>query len=681
MKTMRGLFVWFFFFCFSLGVTAQTQLNPVDYASLSSFPSPMAVKLSPDGRYLLYSTFAIDSVSGAFVGESGIMTSDGKKTISLPSGTMSVNFTPDSRGVTYICRQTDGGQLFRMEIQSRAVEQLSRVPGGISNYILLPDESGLIFSTSVYAVDSSPEYAARMEEERKERKHVALVYDHLLMRPYFRWDDGRVSHVFLYRFDTQEIRDLTPGPFSAPTSHLGSRNDLAVSPDGRTLAYTTNTDPVKALSTNNDIYLVDLEGRNRRQLTSGKGNDCFPVFSPDGRYLAYTEMATPGYESEQKDLILVDLKTDARRNLTIDLDFPVEDIIWSRRGDAIFVVCKEKGYDSLYHIDLSRGEAKCLVRDKVFSSVALTPGEKSFFCITSNIDRPAELARYDLRRQQYIVLTDFADEFLRNHALGKSEVIWFEGAKGDQVMAFVTLPPAFDPEEKYPVVFLIHGGPELDWDGSWSNYGGNSQHFAAEGYIVVKPNLHAAQSYGRSFQEAILNNWGIVDQVDIEKCIDYLCSTRPYVDGNRIGAMGRSYGGFLANWLNGNSRRFSCFVTIDGCFDQLMMYYSTDELWFPEKEFGGSPVENRDEYLRSSPSTYVQNFKTPTLVLHGGRDYRVDLSQGIGMFTALQRQGVPSRLIVFPDEGHYYRSRYNWEYAYQEIFAWFDKYLKNKGKQ
>lgn len=676
MKTIQHVFLYFFSLCLCLNLPAQSSPKTIDYPALASFPSPRSLEISSDGHHLLYSTFQTDPQNGSLKNETFIMNLNDNKSRPLPADMMSVHFSPDGRSLTYVTRQGNQDLLCKMNLNTGKTEAIGPLPTGALSYQLLPDCSGLLYTGFVYAVDFSPEYAAKQDELQKKSKYKALTYDHLLMRPYFRWDDGKVSHIFLYRFDSRQSVDLTPGPHSAPTSHLGSRNDLALSPDGRTLAYTSNTDAVKALSTNNDIYLVDIENQNRRLLTPSKGNDCGPVFSPDGRYLAYSEMPTPGYESEQQDLIVIDLKNDTRRNLTRELDLPVGQIIWSKKGDSLFCVCKEKGYDSLYRVSLANGRTICLVRNRTFSALTIAPDEKNFFCITSCLDRPPEIARFDIKQQHFVILTHFTDEFTRTYALGKSEVIWFQGGKGDSVMAFLTLPPNFDSSKKYPLVFLIHGGPELDWDGSWSSYGGNSQHFAANDYIVVKPNLHAAPSYGRSFHEAIQNNWGIIDQADIEACIDYLCTNRPYIDAKRIGAMGRSYGGFLVNWLNGNSDRFACFVSIDGCFDQLMMYYSTDELWFPEKEFGGSPIDNRAEYLRASPSTYVKNFKTPTLVLHGGRDYRVDLSQGIGMFTALQRQGVPSRLIVFPDEGHYYRSQDNWEYAYQEIFVWLERYLK-----
>jgi len=658
--------------------SAENSLKTITFESLSTFPSPQAIELSPDGRQLLYSTYQIDSVTGSYTGGYHLMSTEGKKSRLLPQGIQSARWMPDSRTVTYISYQNGEGQLFKMDLISDQSDQLSHVPGGISDYLCLPDGSGILYTASVFAADQTPEYAATMAEEKKQRKHSGKTYDHLLMRPYSRWDDGKVSHIFLYRFDSKEILDLTPGPYEAPTSHLGGQQDLAISPDGRTVAYTCNTDEVQAVSTNNDIFLVDLNGQNHRRLTQGKGNDAYPVFSPDGRYLAYTEMATPGYESEQKDLIVVDLKNDHHRNLTSDLDLPVGDIVWSKDCDALIISCKEKGYDALYRIRISDGQTSCLVRDRIFSNLVMTIDEKAFFCTTSSLDRPAEIARFDLRKQKFTVFTHLADEFVKTYALGKSEVVWFKGGNGDQVMAFVTLPPNFDAKQKYPLLFLIHGGPEGDWDGGWSNYVGNVHHYASARYIVVKVNLHAATSYGRKFHEAILNNWGIVDQADMDGCIDYLCSARPCIDQKRIGAIGRSYGGFLVNWLNGNSDRFSCFVSIDGLFDQLMFYYSTDELWFPEKEFGGTPYQNRAEYLRASPSTYVHHFKTPTLVLHGGHDFRVDLSQGIGMYTALKRQGVDSRLIVFPEEGHYYRSQHNWKYAYDEIFAWLEKYLKNK---
>ncbi|MCX6555995.1 MAG: S9 family peptidase, partial [Candidatus Aminicenantes bacterium] len=656
----RILFVFIFFFS---SLSAATPKQPLTFEALYSFAIPKDLELSPDGRLLVYSVIRSDVGTNSTSSAVWLMERAGKNNRLIREGAYAPSWLPDGKRIVFIGEADGGDQLFAYDPAGGKAEKLTSIAGGIADYVMSPDGLGILLTRSVYPEDNSQEYFARQQAAKKGKKHSGLAFEKLLFRPYNHMDDGTIRHVFYYRFGSGQLTDLTPGTCSAPAVFLGGNQDMAFSPDGRTMAYTANTDPVQAVSTNNDIFLVNHDGSSARRLTESRGCDGYPVFSPDGRSLAYSEMARPGYEADQKDLIVIELRDGSRRNLTRDLDLGVEDIIWSRRSSTIFVTCKEKGFDALYKIDLKTGWSTCLVKGLVFANVALSPDEKSFFCITSATNLPAEIARFDLGEKRITQLTHLADEFVRDYALPeRSEVFWFKGANHDQVMGFLTRPVPFDPAKKYPLVFLFHGGPEGDWNGSWSNYGGNANLFAAQGYVVVKPNIHGATSYGAKFKEAILENWGRVDQEDVMKCLDYLVARYPFIDGTKVGASGRSYGGYLVNWLNGQTDRFACFVSIDGVFDQLMCYYSADELWFPEMEFGGTPMANREEYLRSSPSTHAQNFKTPTLICHGGRDYRVDLSQGVAMFTALQRLGVPAKFIYFPDEGHYYNKLQNWKF-------------------
>jgi dipeptidyl aminopeptidase/acylaminoacyl peptidase len=676
MKVFFRIFVVIVFLLTSLPAPARQEA--LSFESLYGFASPGDLSLSPNGRQLVYTVNRSNVANNSGSTEVWIMAADGKDNRLIRAGAHSPRWVAGGGRIVFLA--DDGGidQLHSYDLAGGKIEKLTAIPDGISAYVWSADGQGILLTRSVYPEDNTPEYFATRKAAQKDRKHGGLVFDKLLFRPYDHLDDGTVKHVFYFHFASGRLSDLTPGPHHAPASHLGGNQDLAFSPDGRSVAYTANTDPVKAVSTNNDIFLVNIDGSGRRRLTESRGCDVYPVFSPDGRTLAYTEMARPGYEADQKKLILLDLGSGSRRNLTRDLDLGVNEIIWSRRGKAIFFTCREKGFDALYKVDLKTGRATCLVNNRVFSSLALSRNEKFFYCVTSATNRPPEIARFDLAEKRFIPLTHLADDFVKNHALpAASEVFWYKGACGDDVQGFLTRPVPFDPTKKYPLVVLLHGGPEGDWNGGWSNYGGNVNLFAAQGYVVAKPNIHGATSFGAKFKEAILNHWGRVDQEDVLKCLDYLVARYSFIDGGKIAACGRSYGGYLVNWLNGRTDRFACFVSVDGIFDQLMSYYSTDELWFPEMEFGGTPMTNREEYVRSSPSTHAQDFKTPTLVMHGGRDYRVDLSQGVAMYTALQRLGVPARLVFFPDEGHYYRRLQNWKFAYEQQFAWLARFLKN----
>jgi len=676
---MKALFrIVFVFVLILFDLHAAVPQQPLTFEALYSFPGPRDLDLSADGRLLVYTVTRTDVATNSSTSAVWMMDArNGKNNRLIRENAHAPRWIPGSGKIVFLADAAGVDQLYSYDPVSAEIKKMTAIPEGLSDYVWSPDGQGILLARAVYPEDNSPEYFARQQAAKKEKTHSGLVFEKLLFRPYNHLDDGTITHVFLVSFATGQMTDLTPGENCAPAAYLGGQRDMAFAPDGLTVAYTANTDPVQAVSTNNDIFLVKRDGSSTRRLTESRGCDVYPVFAPDGRYLAYAEMARPGYEADQKDLIVIDLRDGSRRNLTRDLDLGVDDIIWSRRSAAVFITCQEKGFDALYKIDLKTGRARCLARERVFSNVVLSPDEKSFYCITSATNRPAEIARFDLGKNSFTQFTHFSDEFVHNFTLPEpSEVFWFKGANNDAVMGFLTRPVPFDPAKKYPLVFLFHGGPEGDWNGGWSNYGGNANLFAAQGYVVVKPNIHGATSYGAKFKEAILNQWGRVDQEDVLKCLDYLLARYSFIDRNKIAASGRSYGGYLVNWLNGQTDRFACFVSVDGIFDQLMSYYSADELWFPEMEFAGTPMTNRDEYLRSSPSTFAQNFKTPTLIFHGGRDYRVDLSQGIAMFTALQRLGVPSKFIYFPDEGHYYYRLKNWKFVYEQQFAWLERFLK-----
>lgn len=649
----------------------------VTFESVYSFENPGSVKISPDGKLLLYSVSKSDIEKRTYSSSLFLMNTDGTGKKLVKENANSANWIEGGKKIIFLAPGEDGMQIYSYEVKSGSVEKITDMKDGVDSYVWSPLNNAILITKNVYRENNSFEYLEKKNAEKKNKKHTGMLYDELLFRPYSRWDNGTVSHIYYYDFATKQLKDITPGKFDAPASHLGGNEDITFSPDGKKIAYTSNTDPVKAISTNNDIFLVNTDGSNTERITEKKGNDNYPVFSPDGKYIVYAEMDSIGYESDQKDLIFYNINSKEKKNLTAVFDYSVDDIIWTSDSKNVYITCKEKGFDALYKINISKGDIKNIVKGHCFGNVSISNDEKYFYCTKSQPDRPAEIYSYNINKKEFKQLTSLTDSFVKNYNIPKTEVFWYKGAYGDSVMAFITYPVNYDASKKYPLVFLFHGGPEGDWDGSWSNYGGNVNVIASDGYFVIKPNIHGAASYGAKFKEAILKHWGKVDQEDVFKCIEYVKEKYPAVNTDKIGASGRSYGGFLVNWLNGQTDKFSCFVSVDGIFDHVMEYYSTDELWFPEMEFGGTPMTNREEFIRASPGTYAHNFKTPTLVAHGGRDYRVDLSQGIAMFTALKRKGIDTRFLYFPEEGHYFFNPQNWKYFYQLQSEWFEKYLKN----
>ena len=667
------------FFTWSLVSTQVMAKSSVTFDSLYSFESVTAVQLSPDGKWITFVTQKSSVEENKSLSRIWLMEVSGKNMKKISPGEKSAwqpCWVDQGKFIAFLTMANSNVQVFSYDIASGNIKQVTDYASGVKDFLWSPTNEGLAFVSPVYPEDNSLEYYLEQKKKEVGVPHSGKLYEKLLFRPYSVWDDGTITHIFYLNFKDGSITDVTPGDQYAPTSHLGGSRDISFSADGKTIAFTMNTDPVKTISTNNDVFSADLSGQHRKRISTGKGNDVNPEFSPNGKYLLYTQMAREQYESDQKDIILIDLKSGSRKNLTENFDRTLRQIFWPKNSKHIYFTCDDKGYNSLYVINVSSGQMNRLLENVCFWSVNIDSKEKNIIMIKSTPDRPGEIYHYDIKTKTYTQLTHFSNDFVKSHHLAKTETFWYRGAKNDPVMGFISFPADFDKNKKYPLIFLFHGGPEGAWTANYSNYVANVHLMAARGYITVKINPHGSSSYGLAFQEAILGNWGIVDVEDALKGLDYLLKEYPCIDPGRIAGLGRSYGGFLVNYLNGKTNRFKCFISVDGIFDQVLSYYTTDELWFMENEFKGTPYTSPEIYKRSSPMTYVENFNTPCLVIHGGRDYRVDLSQGIAMYTALQRKGVPSQLLIFPDEPHYFRKLQTWKYVYQVQFKWLERWLK-----
>lgn len=678
-KYLRVIPAVIIFFTCGLFTTRVMAKSPVTFDSLYSFESVEDVRLSPGGKWITFVTRKSNVKENKTLSGIWLMEVSGKykKRIS-PEGKSARQpcWVEQGEGIAFLSMAKNNVQVFSYDIASGDIKQVTDYASGVEDFLWSPSNEGLAFVSPVYPEDNTLEYYLQRKKKEAGAQHSGKLYEKLLFRPYRVWNDGTITHIFYLNFKDGSITDVTPGDQYAPTSHLGGSRDISFSADGKTIAFTMNTDPVKAISTNNDVFSADLSGKHRKRISTGKGNDVNPRFSPGGKYLLYTQMAREQYESDQKDIILIDLKSGSRKNLTENFDRTLKQIFWSKNSKHIYFTCDDKGYNSLYRIDASSGKMNKLMGDVCFWSVNVDSKEKNIIMIKSTPHQPGEVYNYNIKTKTYTQLTHFSDDFVNSHDLAKTETFWYRGAKNDPVMGFISFPADFDKNKKYPTILLFHGGPEGAWTANYTNYVVNVHLMASQGYITVKINPHGSSSYGLAFQEAILGNWGIVDVEDVMKGLDYLLITFPCIDPGRIAGLGRSYGGFLVNYLNGKTNRFKCFISVDGIFDQVLGYYTTDELWFMESEFKGTPTTSPKIYKRSSPMTYVENFNTPCLVIHGGRDYRVDSSQGIAMFTALQRKGVPSQLLFFPDEPHYFRKLQTWKYVYHVQLKWLERWLK-----
>jgi dipeptidyl aminopeptidase/acylaminoacyl peptidase len=463
----------------------------------------------------------------------------------------------------------------------------------------------------------------------------------------------------------------------------------AISPDGQEVAYTSNIDEVEATSTNNEIFVVPISGGRPKKISTSPGADTTPLYSPDGKYLAWRSQARAGFEADKWRLITYNRQSGKLADTTANFDRSVGSFAWrpspQTPPQSIWFTAEDEGNSMLFGTDaegISTSQTP-----KHDSGAKASPfhaddlvfaGEKLFFTEMSGT-APNEIWVYDLATGQmspatFHAVTHMNDALLSQIDMQPLESFWFKGANNEEVQGFMVKPPGFDPSKKNPLKFLIHGGPQGAWGNEWS-YRWNAELFAATGnYVVVMINFHGSTGYGQKFTDSISGDWGGKPYVDLMKGLDYVEKTYPFIDKNREAALGASYGGYMANWLLGHTNRFKCIVSHDGMFNAESAYGTTEELWFANWEFGGPPWKKRDVYRKWSPHEYAANFKTPTLVVHGQNDYRLDVSQGFDLFTTLQVLKVPSKMLYFPDEGHWVLKPQNSQLWYKTVNDWVDQW-------
>jgi dipeptidyl aminopeptidase/acylaminoacyl peptidase len=660
----------------SQAISAQQLM---DFDALYGFDQVKDIRLSPTGHRLAYalthnnlekhSRSTTIQMLDLQSGEAFQLSTGGE-------GAAAPRWLPDGRRLAYNSHGTAGSQFWIVDPDSGQSRQITRLSGGAGSGVWFPDGRRFLFSSSVYP-DCPDDECNRLRDSVAEHNPVqAKLYDHLLFRHYSSWDDGKKSHLFLGATDTETVIDLTPGANNVPPIAGGGSPAYAISPDGSEICFAMSTDPVPAVSCNNDLYIVPAAGGEPIPITANPGNDGSPMYSPDGKYIAYYEMVRPGYESEQRDIVLYNRADSTRTNLTVDFDRSVFEMIFSPDSKHIYFAAPDLGFINICHVAVKGSDVEEVVGGAVHGDLAISPDGKTLYFTRSTSTQPGEIFSYHLRQKELTRLTFHTQELADRIAMRPSEEFWFYSVDSLPIQGFLTHPPDFDPTKKYPLALLIHGGPQWCWLNDFNYYGWNIHLLAAQGYVVAQINPRGSRGYGREFCDAVSGDWGGKDYQDLMIGVDYLADRFNYIDTARMAALGRSYGGFMANWICGHTDRFKCLISIDGTFEQVSDYYSTEELWFPEWEFNGTPWTNRDLYLDRSPERFVANFKTPTLVIHGQYDYRVDLSQGLMMFTALQRRGVPSQLLYFPDEGHSVGKLRNLRHVYEVQLAWLAKYLK-----
>ncbi len=649
----------------------------ITFDDLYGMPGFGDIRISPDGRQVIFAMTVNDLEEHASATHLWLMDGASGETRQLTFGehdNWGPQWSKDADAIYFMSDRGETTQIWRLPMDGGEPEVVTSIPTGISEFEYYPSGE-IVFVSGVFPDCRSDSCNKARLEQKEDRRSSAKAYDELLYRHYIRWDDGRVNRLYMLNPDDGSVRELYSGPEDAPTSLLGGFRDFDLSPDGIEFCFSMNIDSMPAVWLNNELYRIVLPAEKPVRITDNPGLDVSPQYSPDGKYLAYLSTARAGYESDQRDLILYDRTTGNRENLTASFDRSIGYYTWAGGSKRIYFTAIEHGRSKIWRLDIESGGIALILGDAVYGDLTVSP-DGSYLLVTRSLaHEPQEIYRYDLDTEDLTRMTFMTIPGVDELDMRAATDFWFTGAFGDSVHGFLTLPPHFDSTRRYPLVLLIHGGPQWCWLGNFNYYGWNTQLTAAEGYVVAQIDPHGSIGYGLKFKEYVSGNWGRGDYDDLMMGVDYLIENYPYIDSTRMAALGRSYGGFMANWICGHTDRFRCLISIDGTFNHVSSYGSTEELWFPEWEFKGTPYDNPEEYVRSSPLTYASDFSTPTMVIHGEKDYRVDLSEGLQMFTALQRGGVPSQLLYFPDEGHNIGKLKNLRYVYEKQYEWLRRWL------
>lgn len=671
----------FLILCFSIAFNGQTTFTINDLLNVSRVSDP---QLSPDGRTVVYTVGVVDKAANRVVNQIysvNVVGGEAKQITKGTSSSSSPRWSPDGRRIAYVT----GGQIWTMKPDGDDREQVTKISTGASGPVWSPDGRWIAFSSDVYPECATDECNMAEDEKAEASKVKAHVTDRLLYRHWVEWRERKRTHVFVIGAKGGTARDLTPGDLDSPPYAASSNIDYAFSPDSSEIAYLKNPDKIEAISTNSDIFVSSLNGGGEKNITgANRGYDATPIYTPDGKYILYRSQATPAFEADRWRIMRYDRATGETVELTRGFDQQVDEMTLSRDGSTIYFAAGENGVNPIFSIqvqpDLRQRAAtyvKKIVPNVSASNVSVSGDGRTLIFASSTSATPTEVFRANGDGTGITALTHTNDAAMRSFGLRPAEDIDWKGALNATVHGFLLKPAKFDPNKKYPLIVLIHGGPQGAWFNNWG-YRWNPQIFANQGYIVFMPNPRGSTGYGQQFVNDVSGDWGGRAFTDITNGIASV-TQRPFVDKTRIGAAGASYGGYMVDWLLGhnNDPRFKIksFVSHAGVFNLQSMAGATEELWFVNWEFKGMPWENSANYTRWSPNNFVKNFNTPTLVSCGELDFRVPMDQSLQLYTALQLRGVPSKLIVFPDEGHWILKPQNSEFWYRNVLDWFGKYL------
>lgn len=669
---------------------APAPKHPLTFADAIAVKMVSDPQISPDGQWVIYAVTRADLAANARTTQTFVASAAGASPRAFPDDTTraaDARWSPDGKRVAYVA----GDQLWVADATGANRSQLTHVSGGVSGPIWSPSGDRIAFTSAVAPACDDDACNAARSKARADDPVKAHVADTLLYRHWNAWDDGTRQHLFVISTDGSPLRDLTPhAPYDVPPGPFGSSDGYAFSPDGKEMAYTAkDAGRENAWSTDGNVYLVPVSGGSPAPFTSGNtGDDADPVFSPDGKAIVYRSQARAGFESDKWRVMLFDRKTRTSRELLPTWDRSADRVVYAPDGKSLLIEAADAARTRVFRVLLvesangvnASGAPQPIVSERNNVEVTMDRTGHALAWLRDAMDRPPEVLAAALSPggiSSVHTVTHVNDSLLATVRMNAEEDFWFKSVRGDSVQGMLVRPPQWAPGATYPVVLLIHGGPQVPWLDAWSTRW-NAQLFAAPGYGVVLINPRGSPGYGQKFTDAVSQDWGGAAYIDLMNGLNAALASYTWLDGTRAAAAGGSYGGYMVDWIAGHTDRFKALISHAGVYDLEAFAGATDEQWFPDWEFSGpywDPLALATQYRTWSPHLYAKQFKTPMLVIAGERDYRVPYTESLSLFTALQRQNVPSRLIVFPDEGHWVLKPQNQRFWWEQVQAWLARWV------
>jgi dipeptidyl aminopeptidase/acylaminoacyl peptidase len=680
---------WIYLILFPLFVVAGSgfasglgQSHPFSVHDMLAMDRLSYPQVSPDGKWIAFVLRKTDLEENKGQTDLWLIGVDGtalRRLTSHKASDSNPRWAPDGKSIWFISARSDSSQVWYIAVDGGEAEQVTEQPLDVGNLNVAPDGRHIAFTMEVFPDCNTPGETKDRLDEIEKRKTSGRIYERIFVRHWDTWKDGRRSHLFVMPTAGGKAVDVMSGmDADTPSKPFGGPEEITFTPDGKGVIFAArDVGAEEPWSTDFDLYLALVDGSEPPQCLTEKNQawDTNPVFSPDGKTLAYLAMTRPGYESDRFRIILRRWPGNLERVLTEDWDRSPSSFCFSADGKTIYATATNIGQKSLFAIDVKNGAIRTIVMQGRAGSPCIV-GQRIVYGLSS-LSSPVELFSVNPDGSDVRQITNINSEKIAAARMGQYGQFTFVGWNDETVYCYVVKPIDFDPNKKYPVAFLIHGGPQGSFGNSF-HYRWNPQAYAGAGYAAVMVDFHGSTGYGQAFCDSIRADWGGKPLEDLQKGLAAALERYPWMDGERVGALGASFGGYMINWIAGNwPDRFRCLVNHDGNLCERMAYYDTEELWFPEWDRIGTPWDNPESYEKHNPVNFVKNWKTPMLVIHGAQDFRVVDTQGLATFNALQRRGIPSKLLYFPDENHWVLKPANSILWHETVIAWLDQWLKN----